>query len=236
MTPIIHHCSQNSPEWLSLRLGRVTASELSSIVTPDFKIRKAKSGAGYSEGFWTYVYEKVAEKFRGQLNPGFSSFATDQGAMREDEAIPWYELTHDVEVARVGFIEHESGLFGASPDGLIQWTTGSATIDPSPLMSIHFSGGLEIKCPANPAIHLRYLDEGVVPPHHFAQVHGGMYASGLDSWVFMSYCPTMPKLIVEVRRDEEIQEKIDAALMSFYVEFNLTLERLKEANEKQYAV
>lgn len=204
----IHTVEQGTLEWLQLRLGKVTASELGNLLTPLFKIKTGTTPH-------TYLCEKVAETWRGQPLPGFGSWATDQGSIKEADAIPFFEFEENCEVQRVGFVEHDDGRCGCSPDGLI----GE-------------DGGLEIKCP-QPVNHVKYLLDGVVPEQYITQVHGCLYVTGRKWWKFMSYHPDYPPLIVTVQRNESICEKIAEAIAQFSLQFDDAMEQMKLLENKQ---
>lgn len=111
------------------------------------------------------------------------------GKLLEPFARTAYESRTGFEVVEVGFIEHDTGGFGVSPDGLIYGADGKV------------SHGLEIKnlIPEN---HLEYLLDMVLPDEFKYQCHAGMAASGLDRWDLWLYCPSDAPLHVIVRRDE----------------------------------
>jgi len=188
--PIIHHVEQGTPEWYAVRAGIPTASELNAIITP---LWKARTG----EGVETYLSKKIAERWLGRPLESGGAFVMDQGKILEDEAVPFFEMMHDLTIERVGFITTADGKFGCSPDGLIG--------DDS---------GIEIKCPL-PHTHVGYLTAGVLPKDYAAQVYGGMYATGRSSWKFASYCRLFPALIIDVPRDEQIMDAIHDAIASF---------------------
>ena len=196
----IHDVEQSSREWLQLHIGLPTAGGLDNLLTPEFEQRKGETPR-------TYIYKKVAEAWRGKpmIDLGASSFMMEQGLILESEAIPFWELTTGRKVTRVGFITTDDGRFGCSPDGL--------------LMDEEIVGrqlcGIEIKCPA-PHTHVKYLSEGVVPKEYRAQVQGGMFATGFQSWIFLSYCRGFPPLILEVMRDEGQQLEIKCAVRRFH--------------------
>lgn len=205
--PIIHEVGQGEAEWLQLRIGKVTASELSSLVTPEFKIRDGATPH-------TYLCEKVAEAWRGKALPGFSTWETEQGQLLEDEARGWYCLTHtDHKLRNVGFVEGDDGRCGASPDALL----GD-------------DGGLELKCP-QPTNHVRYLLAGVVPKDYITQVHMSLCVTGRKWWRFVSYHRGYPALVVNVPRDEVICAKIQAALSAFYSSFDAAMAKLQQIDK-----
>lgn len=200
----IHHVEQNTLEWLTLRVGKPTASEFNNIMTSAFALREG-------EGTKTYLAKKLAEAWRGKPLPGFTAWSCEQGAIREEEAIPWYELEHGVTLDRVGFIESDDERCGCSPDGLI----GE-------------DGGCEIKCP-EAHTHVRYLLAGKIPSEYIPQVHGSLYVTGRKWWRFLSYRRGFPPLILTVQRDEAIMAKIADALAHFYGKFDAALATLKAA-------
>lgn len=196
---------QGTAEWLAIRAGKVTASELKNILTPKFAIKEGEMPL-------TYLYKKVAEGFRGKPleDEDFSSFHTENGQMLEDEARKFFCWNFDTDkLTDAGFVEHDDGRFGCSPDALIG--------DDS---------GLEIKCPMSKT-HVKYLLQGKVPDDYMTQVHGSIYATGRKSWRFMSYARKFPPFVLTVHRDETICAKIQTALEGFYKQFDSAMEKLK---------
>ena len=182
-------CDQRSPEWFAERSLRATASELGNLISQTLVQRKGATPH-------TYRCKKLAERWIGRPIIGYSGGAMEQGSILEDEAIPWYELRHKRDVRRVGLVISDDGLLSASPDGLSD------------------DRGLEIKCPQEHT-HVSWLLDGGCPPEHFLQVQGGMYATGLEEWDFVSYCRAMPPLVVRVKRDQKAQEAIELAVQTF---------------------
>jgi len=126
------------------------------------------------------------------------------GKMLEPFARSFYESRNNCEVVEVGFIEHESGGFGVSPDGLIYHADGTA------------SHGLEIKS-LLPGNHLAYLREGGLPKEFEYQCHAGMSASGLNRWDLLLFCPGDAPLLVEVRRDA-FTDQLESGLKTLVAE------------------
>lgn len=189
--------------WTLLHIGKVTASTLDAIISPTWKIRD-------SEGFKTFVYKKAAEVYRKSPLPGFTgSWATEQGMMREDEAIAFAALTYEWRITKMGFCETDDGRAGCSPDGLIG--------DHS---------GIEMKCP-EPHTHVKYLCEGVLPKEYAAQVHGSMFVTGRPEWVFFSYSRGFPPFTLTVHRDEEVIKAIGEAVEKFAEELDRAVAKLR---------
>jgi hypothetical protein len=202
---IIHKVKQGSNLWSLLRAGIPTASELGNLITPKWEIRTGKMPA-------TYLAEKVAEHWQGGPLPGFTAFATDQGAIMESEARNWINFELNTDVERVGFITADDGRFGCSPDGLL----GA-------------DGGLELKCP-EAHTHASYLLDGDVPDKYTAQVHGCMYVTGRPWWMFVSYRRHFPTLAIKIMRDEKIQKTIHEAVLGFQELFDNAIRKMEQIN------
>jgi len=202
--PKVFNFEQGSVSWFEARLGKPTASEFHRIMDTGFNYRKGEMP-------YTFLCEKVAEKWRGEPLPGFAgSWETDQGKIREvADARPWYELEYDCDVQQVGFIETDDGRCGCSPDGLI----GD-------------EGGIEIKCP-EPIAHTKYLLSGELPSAYIQQVHGSLFVTGRKWWKFLSYRREFPPLLITIERDEQIMAKIAESLTRFYGFFDEAIKQLE---------
>ena len=201
----IHNVAQGSTEWLQLRAGVPTASELDAILTPEFKVRTGEMPR-------TYQARKLAEWWLGGPLPSFKSFQMEQGNVLEDEAKPWYSLETGEEITNVGFCTTDDGQVGCSPDGLL----GDA-------------GGIEIKCPLAET-HVRYLLAGELPKDYTVQVHASMFVTGRKWWKFVSYRRGFPALVLTVELDDEIVAKIEDALGTFLEAFTEGKSRMTTIN------
>lgn len=115
MTIQIINCEQNSPEWISARLGIPTASKFSTVMA---------KGEGKTRN--EYMRKLAGEIITGEPSESFSSAHTERGHEMEDVARREYAFITGNEPELVGFLRN--GAKGASPDSLV----GS-------------NGGLEIK-------------------------------------------------------------------------------------------
>lgn len=197
---------QGSVQWLQLHVGVPTASEFRQILTDELEPRTGEMPK-------TYLAKKLAEKWRNAPLPGFSSHSVEQGTIREEEARPWYELTHGIDVQQVGFVLADDGRCGCSPDGLIG--------DDS---------GLEIKCP-EAQTHVKYLLNGGLPKEYAPQVYGSLFVTGRKEWRFLSYHRGFPALELTIKRDEAIMDRIGKTLAKFYKDFDAALAALNERNK-----
>lgn len=203
---IRHPAEQNSEAWLYARAGIPTASEFGRILTDKFSTRTGEMP-------FTYLCEKLAEKWTGRPAPGFGSWSADQGQILEKEALPWVELELNKSADRPGLLLTDDRRVGCSPDGLL----------PSD------GGGIEIKCP-EATQHVKTLVRGTVPDEHLCQIHGGMYVTGLRHWWFLSYRRGFPNVLLKVERDDQIQEKIHGALTSFLAGFDIAWDEMCATN------
>lgn len=202
---IITPHAQGSVDWSLARSGIPTASEFDNLISPTWEVRKGAMPD-------SYLAAKVAEAWQGGPLTGFNSFDMEQGQILEGEAVPWFELAYEMPIQRVGLVTTDDGKIGASPDGLI----GE-------------DGGIEIKCPMVNT-HVGYLLKGTLPKEYAAQVHGSLYVTGRKWWKFLSYRRRFPQLVIEVQRDDAIQEAIHEALTLFLARFDRAMERMIEIN------
>lgn len=198
----VHECTQGEQEWSHLRVGKVTASEAGNLLTPEFAIRTGEMPK-------TYLATKAAETILKRPLDGFSSWQTEEGEMMEMEARRWFAFEHGHKVRQVGFIDHDDGRCGCSPDALLD-----------------DDGGLEIKAP-QPTNHVKYLLDGKLPKDYAVQVHFSLYVTGKPWWKFVSYRRRFRPFVLTIQRDEEIIGKIEAALVKFYGDLDAALERLQ---------
>lgn len=187
---ITHDVVQGTREWLDLRAGIPTASEFGRILTP--------KRLALSDGAETYMHELLAERILHEPLAKAVTMWMQRGSEHEAEAVAYYEMARGVETKVVGFCTNDAGTVGASPDRLV----GE-------------DGLLEIKVPS-PAIHVGYLlnSKGAGEEYRI-QTQGQLWITGRE-WVdIMSYNPGMPEALVRFQRDEEVIEKIAAAVTAF---------------------
>jgi putative phage-type endonuclease len=199
-------CDQNSPEWLTLRIGQVTASRVKDVVA------KLKKG-GESAARASYKLELLAEVLTGRATDHYVSQAMDFGKENEPLARTMYELQNSVDVVRVGYVRHASiPRSGCSPDGLV----GD-------------EGLVEFKVP-NTTTHLEYLQADVVPEEYRPQMMWQMACTGRLWCDFVSYDPRLPAdfglFIKRFERDEEAICQMEKEVETFIAELNAMCEKL----------
>ena len=134
-------------------------------------------------------------------------FWIERGIALEPFAIEAYEAQTGNIVSQVGFVEHDSGFFGRSPDGIIE-----------PHNNVTFPGkltDLEIKCHKG-SVHRRMLREwkrdGKIPQEHYWQLQTSL-ACGFE--ICELYCahPALNPVHIVVRRDE-VTEQLERGLVA----------------------
>jgi putative phage-type endonuclease len=199
-------CDQGDSTWLHERVGRVTASRITDVVS---KLKNGKPSAARE----TYKMELLTEVLTGQTAEHFVTAAMQHGIETEPLARSMYEIEKNVSVERIGMVIHPKiERASASPDGLVgDW------------------GLVEFKCPQT-ATHLRYFIDGVVPEDYKAQMSWQLACTG-RSWVdFCSYDSRLPAdfglFIKRFERDEEAICQMEKEVETFIAELNAMCEKL----------
>ena len=158
--------------------------------------------------------------------PDLGNYWTRRGTDMEPEAVAAYERKTCHTVTAVGLCIHDSGHFGASPDGLI-YSNYSRLCGNVMVTDTTVSHGLEIKCPEGKT-HLKYLRAGTVPDEYLCQVHCQLAVTGCQFWDFFSYHPNLPPLLVRIERDE-FTERLCSGLIALGEEKRRQEKALAEA-------
>jgi hypothetical protein len=197
---LIIECEQRSPQWFQERLGKPSSSRFGEILTSTGEISKQRKG---------YLYDLAAQIISGQSPETYISSAMEEGIRREEESRTLYEMIYGVEVKQVGMIfPDDDKKYLCSPDGLRADNIG-----------------LELKN-VLPKTQVEYLLSKKLPSVYVPQVQGSMLVTGFKQWHFMSYCPALPPLILEIERDEKWIEKCEKELKSFNQELSEMVTRL----------
>lgn len=187
---IIHNVQQGTEEWFNLRVGKVTMSCLDKIITP------AKGEPSKQQD--DYMNFLLAEMFYGHPLETFTSAAMQNGSDSEEEAARIYCVENDCELERIGFITNDEETIGCSPDRFIVGTKKA----------------VEIKVPL-PKTHVGYLRTKSVDRDYWCQLQGQLWIGELDKVDIYSYNPKMPRVQIEVGRDEEFIGKAKSIVGEF---------------------
>ncbi len=199
--PIIIDLIQGSPEWVSEKIGKPSASNASKIITNEGVKSKQSEG---------YLYELVAERLTGCKEEGYKNENMAVGIEREEESRRFFELIHGVEVDRCGVVyKDDDKRFLCSPDGII-----------------NNEYGLELKNPL-PKTQVKYLLDNKTPEVYFSQIQMSLYITDFKYWMFMAYVPLLKPLIIRVERDEVFIKKLEAELNKFSDELDRITEKLR---------
>lgn len=205
---------QGSAEWLTARLGRVTASRVADVVA------KTKTGWGASRA--NYMAELIAERLTGVPAPCFVNAAMQHGTDCEPLARAAYERHVDTTVELVGFVPHPRiAMSGASPDGLV----GS-------------DGLVEFKCP-NTATHIETLIGGSVPGKYVTQIQWQLACTGRSWCDFASFDPRLPEdmqlFVQSVERDDALIADLERDVTGFLAEMEAKLGQLRSYSQRKAA-
>ena len=173
---------QGTKEWLDLRLGLITCSEIKTI---------RADGAGAQ----TYINGLAYERITGEPSAVFAGNEwTERGHELEVVARDLYQQKTGREVEEVSFIKNLG--FGYSPDGLVFESVAN---------KLHYKGAIEIKA-KQPKDQIAILRSGQIPKDHLDQLHGGLLCGGLYFIDFVSYCPNLPIFIKRLYRKDCIEQ------------------------------
>jgi hypothetical protein len=199
---------QGSVEWALVRVGRVTASNVSKVLS---RSRDRKSEGATRANYKARI---IAEILTGRpQEDDYTNDDMDGGIEREPLARAAYEVCIDDFVDQVGFVIHpRMERSGASPDGLV----GKP-------------GMVQIKCP-KPATHIAYRCAGVVPSKYEPQLAWEMETCEREWSDFVSYCPDFPApanlFVVRQFHDPRRAREIAAEINHFNREVDELIEKL----------
>ncbi len=186
---------QGSDEWLELRRGILTASEMKLILTPTLKMAS-------NDKERAHVYEIAAQRITKFLEPHYVSDDMLRGKFDEVEARVIYS-DNFAPVEDVGFITNDKFGFviGYSPDGMVG------------------ADGL-IECKSRrQKYQLQTIVECVpgdeIPADYMIQIQTGLLVSERSWCDFITYCGGMEMAVVRVYPDTKIQAAIWTAAEAF---------------------
>jgi len=196
---------QRTDEWFAARLGKVTASKVSDVMS---------KGMG-RETYMTYL---IAEILTTERASSFTNTAMEWGTATEPYARQAYEALNNLWVEEIGFAQHPTiERAGASPDGLV----GD-------------DGLIEIKCP-NTATHLDTLIDKTVPKKYINQMQFQMACTGRKWCDFVSFDNRLPEdlqiFVLRVQRDDKHIAEMEVAITKFLAEMQEKIDKLTKPKE-----
>ena len=190
---VVHDAEQRSPEWFTVRLGRLTGSVAGDML--------AKIKSGEAAGRRNLRNRLVLERLTGRSqDTDFVTPAMQAGIDREASAFVAYEALTGVMALRSGFLAHVDHMAGCSLDGHMG--------DFVKLMSI--------KC-RQPSAHLDFLKSGTIPTSAMAQIRHELWITGAEYHDYFSWNPDFPaslqsRIVTVTRKAAQIPEYEEAAL------------------------
>jgi putative phage-type endonuclease len=199
---------QRSDEWRMARCGKVTASEISNVLSKPAKGKQETAGRA---NYRAQIIAEILTK-KPQDDP-YISRPMQWGIDQEPFARAAYELERGFMVDTVGFCDHPRiENFGCSPDGLVS-----------------DEGLVQFKCP-NTATHIEYLLKGEVPAEYQAQMFAEMACTGRLWCDFVSFDPRLPEdlqfFVKRLHWDEARIVEIEQKVVEFLGEVRDVLNRL----------
>lgn len=201
----VRNVEQGGEDWMLLRLGVITASEVSNVIA------KPRSGTAWTDMKKAYFHTLLAEVCTG-VSPEVNAKALAWGKQHEMDARTLFEFTSGVQVTEAPIIYKDESLRTAcSPDGLC---------------SNDF--GLELKCPFTSRDFVKFRLGGfdAIKSAYMAQVQYSMWVTGKDAWFFANYDPRMKREGIHhvvVERDEKFMAEFDTHVPDFIEKMDLAL-------------
>lgn len=202
---VIHrNIEQGSPEWLEMRRGVLTSSEMKLIITPTLKVAD-------NDKVRDHLYELLAQRVTKHVEPHYQSFDMERGNFDEEHARRKYSETYDL-VEEVGFVTNDKLGFviGCSPDGLI-----------------NEDGQIEVKSRMQ-KLQMKTLIECValnqIPSDYLIQVQCSLFVTEREWIDFVSYSGGMLMASVRCYPDAAIHEAIGNAAIAFEQKLSEKLE------------
>lgn len=184
MLTTYHDVKQGSDEWLNLRKGTITASEMKLLMTP-------KGKAANNDKSRAHLFTLAAQRISGYVEPHYISDDMLRGMHNESIAREYYESQYGPVTERGFYVLERDGVrIGYSPDGET------------------FDGGLiEIK-DRRQHHHVRVILEDEAPEEHMLQMQTGLLVTGKPYIDYVQQCLGLPLFVKRVYPDEVMQAAI----------------------------
>ena len=210
MKPEFMILDQGSEQWMNLKLGVLSASNISKAL--------AKKG---TETRNTYLMELVGQIATRQFDE-INAKSLEYGKVNEVAARAAYEFETGHKVQQVGFIYGDNKRVGVSPDGVVP------TI----------KKGLELKCPITAKVHADFLCNDKIKSEYQYQVQFSLYVSQYETWDFASFNPSFKAnmlKIITIEKDPKVFERFENELPDFISDLDAALAKLSLKYGDQWA-
>lgn len=191
---------QGTDEWLDLRMGLLTASDMKKLITP------AKLELSTGAEAKSHFDEILSQRIDPSLRYNFVSDDMMRGIEDEPHAIKAYQEAYKQEVKRCGFVTNKisGGKVGYSPDGLvgddglIEIKSRSPKLQTKTILD-HIAGRLDT----------------LIPDDFMMQCQSGLLISERKWLDFISYCNGHPMVCIRVEPIAKYQDAIKNAIKVF---------------------
>ncbi len=185
IAPTYHHdVCQGTEEWLQLRTGLITASEIKLLMTPTLK-------PANNDKSRSHLYELAAQRISNYTEPSFVS---------EDMMRGW----SDEVLARQAYAEHYAPVIEC---GFVTLQIGAETIGYSPDALVGEDGLIECKS-RRQKYQIKTICDAIVPEEYMLQIQTGLMVTGRKWLDFVSYCGGLPMVVIRVYPDAKMQGAI----------------------------
>jgi hypothetical protein len=184
----IIRCTQGSDLWIAARVGRITGSNVDTLLAPVTTRQSTRKGVVCPAGTEAlerveYRQKLIVERVYGRAVNNVTTSYMKDGSDREPFARMLYEADMQQPVELVGFALHPAwDWFGASADGLV----GD-------------DGGVELKCPAETTHDAYAANLDALVEEYKGQVLGNLVCFPDREWwdlvSFQPYAPDSIKLL-----------------------------------------
>jgi putative phage-type endonuclease len=181
-TATIIDCDQLSDEWYFYRIGKITASNFSVLMSKG----KTRDSIIYEKASEIVTSKKCEYNFSGNAD-------TRRGLESEPKAIALYEDKYNCKVDKIGFAMLDE-FVGCSPDGIV-----------------NDKKLIEIKSPRQKEF-LRGVVDGIygIKKEYMVQIQFNLYVLGLNECDFIMYCDSFkePIHVINVPRNDDFIDDI----------------------------
>lgn len=197
-----------NPEWLAVRLGRITGSEA------DAMLAQGRTKGSESVQRRDLKIRKALERMTGRvIERKRQSDAMFRGLQLESEARGVYESVQGVLLDQCGFLAHNDLMAGCSVDGYYG----------------DFEGLVSIKCPEWSA-HIATLRHGQIDLGYMRQIVHEQWVCGAEWTDFVSYNPDfdgkLQLAVIRVPRKADAIEQHEAEVRRFLAEVDAEYDAL----------